>query len=78
MNNIFFILFILLFVSLTFAGEKESANLKVMPMGCYVEEKNTFNDRAKVYLKEAEGVMVMYFDELNLNMYPLKIVNSNF
>ena len=61
MNKIFIILFFLFFASPTFAGEKETANPEVMPMGCYVEGKNAFNDRAKVYLKEAEGVMVMYF-----------------
>ena len=61
MNKIFIILFFLFFTSPTFAEEKETANHEVMPMGCYVEGKNAFNDRAKVYLKEAEGVMVMYF-----------------
>jgi len=61
MNKIFIILFFLFFTSATFAGEKETANHEVMPMGCYVEGKKAFDDRAKVYLKEAEGVMVMYF-----------------
>ena len=61
MNKKFIILFFLFFASHTFAGEKEPANPEVMPVDCYVEGKNAFNDRAKVYLKETEGVMVMYF-----------------